>query len=140
MGSESLRTLLMVDDEDQVLSAVKRALRHEKYHILTARNGEEALAQLTEHEVGVILTDNRMKGIELLGKARLIQPKGVHLVLSGYTAFSGPDEDLEPGENYRYLTRPWDESMLLEMLREAFRRYEKADGYEKSPCPKFVMR
>lgn len=138
MGRGSSRTLLVVDDEDKVLSAVKRALRNEKYHILTARNGEEALAQLTEHEVGVILTDNRMKGIELLGKARLIQPKGVHLVLSGYTAFSGPDEDFEPGENYRYLTRPWDESMLSEMLREAFRRYEKASGHEKSPCPKFV--
>jgi diguanylate cyclase (GGDEF)-like protein len=57
---EAKSTLLLVDDEPGIISALNRLLRRENYHVLTANSGEEALALLAEHEVGVILTDQRM--------------------------------------------------------------------------------
>jgi DNA-binding NtrC family response regulator len=126
VSQEALRTLLLVDDETNVLASLKRFLRHENYRILTAESAEEALAILAANEVGVILTDHRMpgtSGIELLSKVRIMYPKVVRMVLSGYTAVDSLTQAINRGEIYRFLTKPWEDKELLETLREAFRQY-----------------
>lgn len=123
---ESSRTLLLVDDETNVLAALKRLLRRENYRILTAENGDEALALLAAHEVGVILTDQRMPGLsgtELLAKVRMMHPQTVRMVLSGYTGLDSLTEAINRGEIFRFLAKPWDEIELLQAIRAAFRYY-----------------
>ncbi len=126
VDNEAQSTLLLVDDEANVLSAVKRLLRRENYRILTATSGEEALALLAEHDVGVILTDQRMPGMsgtELLARARVMHPKAVRMVLSGYTGLESLTDAINRGEIFRFLTKPWEEVDLLDAIREAFRHY-----------------
>jgi len=133
VSNEALRTLLLVDDDANVKSALKRAVRNENYHILLAGTGEEALALLSMYEVGVILTDQRMpgmSGIELLAKVRVMYPKVVRTVLSGYTEFNSLAEAINRGEIYRYLVKPWEDKELLKTLREAFRQYAENAGGE----------
>lgn len=120
------QTLLLVDDEASILSSLKRLLRREKYTILTASSGEEALDLLARHEVGVILTDQRMSGIsgiELLARARVMHPRTVRMVLSGYTGLDSLTEAINRGEIFKFMMKPWEESDLLQAIREAFRHY-----------------
>ncbi len=133
VDNESLQTLLLVDDESSVVSSLKRLLRRENYLILTASSGEEALALLAEHQVGVILTDQRMTGMtgtELLERVRSMHPQTVRMVLSGYTGLESLTEAINRGEIFKFLTKPWDEMELIDTLRAAFRQY--ANNYNSS--------
>jgi diguanylate cyclase (GGDEF)-like protein len=128
VDSEALATLLLVDDEPRVLSSLKRLLRRDNYHILTAGSGDEAMAVLAEHPVGVILTDQRMPGMtgtELLARARTMHPKAIRMVLSGFTGFDSLTEAINRGEIFRFLTKPWEESEVLDAIRDAFRHYRE---------------
>ncbi len=126
VDNEGLSTLLLVDDEPGILSSLSRLLRRENYRILTASTCEEALRQLAEHQVGVIIIDQRMPGMsgtELLARARAMHPKTVRMVLSGYTALDSLTEAINRGEIYKFLTKPWDDAEMIHTVRDAFRHY-----------------
>ncbi|MCK9379480.1 MAG: EAL domain-containing protein [Sulfuritalea sp.] len=130
VDSEATATLLLVDDEPSVLSSLKRLLRRENYRILTATSGEEAMVQLAEHEVGVIITDQRMPGMsgtDLLARVRTMHPKAVRMVLSGYTGLDSLTEAINRGEIYKFLTKPWEEKELIATVRDAFRHYAETN-------------
>lgn len=121
------RTILLVDDEANITSALKRTLRRDGYNILTANSGEEGLNLLAIHEVGVIISDQRMPqmtGVEFLRKVKALYPKTFRIVLSGYTELESVTSAINEGAIYKFLTKPWDDEQLRENIREAFQRYE----------------
>lgn len=129
VDNEALSTLLLVDDEPNILTSLSRLLRRENYRILTAATCEEALTQLAEHQVGVIIIDQRMPGMsgtELLARARSMHPKTVRMVLSGYTALESLTEAINRGEIYKFLTKPWEDAELIQTVRDAFRHYSES--------------
>jgi PAS domain S-box-containing protein/diguanylate cyclase (GGDEF)-like protein len=124
------RTLLLVDDEDNIVSALKRTLRRDGYHIVTARDAAEGLQRLTEHEVDVIVSDQRMPGmtgVEFLRRAKDLYPHTVRMVLSGYTELQSIIDAVNEGAIYKFLTKPWDDERLREHVAEAFRQKGMAD-------------
>ncbi|PWF42080.1 EAL domain-containing protein [Massilia glaciei] len=124
------RTLLSVDDEAHVTSALQRALRSEGYRILTAASGAEGLAVLAENHADVILSDQRMpgmSGVDFLRNAKRRHPNTVRLVLSGHTELRSITDAINEGAAYRFLTKPWDDDHLREHLAEAFAHKEMAD-------------
>ena len=128
IDNEAFSTLLLVDDDANILSSLQRQLRRENYRILSATSCEEALTLLAEHQVGVLIVDQRMPGLsgtELLARARAMHPRTVRMVLSGYTAVDSLTEAINRGEIYKFLTKPWDEAKLIETVREAFRHYRE---------------
>jgi len=121
------RTLLLVDDEPAILSALKRLLRRENMQVLTANSGAEGLEMLASHGVGVVISDARMPemdGAEFLGKVRQMYPDTVRIILSGYTDLKAVTSAVNRGELFKFLTKPWDDVELLDTIREAFRVYE----------------
>jgi len=121
------RTLLLVDDEANVLNALMRLLRRDGYRILRAESGLAALDLLATNEVGVIVSDQRMpamNGVEFLRRAKQIHPDTVRMVLSGYTELKSVTDAINEGAVYKFLTKPWDDELLRENIREAFQRYE----------------
>ncbi|TRW89715.1 response regulator [Candidatus Methylobacter oryzae] len=125
--SKTPRTILLVDDEVNITNALKRTLRNDGYTILIANSGEEGLALLAEHEVGVIISDQRMPhmtGIEFLRKVKLLYPKTLRIVLSGYTELESITNAINDGAIYKFLTKPWDDDLLKNNIREAFQYYE----------------
>ncbi len=121
------RTLLLVDDEANVLNAITRLLRPEGYRILRAESGEAALDLLATNKVGVILSDQRMpgmSGVEFLRRAKQIHPDTVRMVLSGYTELKSVTDAINEGSVYKFLTKPWDDDRLRAHIREGFQRYE----------------
>lgn len=121
------RTLLLVDDELNIVSALKRTLRREGYRILTANSAEEGLNLLVDNKVGVIISDQRMPhmtGVDFLRKVKLLYPKTLRLVLSGYTELESVTSAINEGAIYKFLTKPWDDEFLRNHIREAFEYYE----------------
>ena len=129
-GPERQRTLLVVDDEANILSALKRVLRRERYRTLTAGSGAEGLAILAAHDVDVIVSDQRMPGmtgVEFLRKAKERHPDTVRMVLSGYTDLQSVTDAINEGAIYKFLTKPWDDALLKANIEEAFRRKALSD-------------
>ncbi len=127
------RTLLLVDDEPNVLASLKRLLRRDGYQILTADNGIEGLQQLAKHPVDIIVSDQRMPGmtgVEFLRQAKALYPDTVRIVLSGYTELQSVTDAINEGSVYRFLTKPWDDDQLRNFITEAFRHKELADENE----------
>lgn len=124
------RTLLLVDDEENIVAALKRLLRRDGYHIVTACSAAEGLQRLAEHEVDVIVSDQRMPGmtgVEFLHRAKALYPNTVRMVLSGYTELQSIIDAVNEGAVYKFLTKPWDDARLREHVAEAFRQKELAD-------------
>jgi diguanylate cyclase (GGDEF)-like protein/PAS domain S-box-containing protein len=124
------RTLLLVDDEENILSSLKRLLRRDGYHIVTANSAAEGLQRLAEHEVDVIISDQRMPGmtgVEFLRRAKVVYPDTIRMVLSGYTELQSIIDAVNEGAIYKFLTKPWDDERLREHVAEAFRQKDLGD-------------
>ncbi|MBI5007259.1 MAG: response regulator [Nitrosomonadales bacterium] len=121
------RTLLLVDDEENITSALVRLLRQDGYRILRANSAVEGLELLAQNAVGVIISDQRMPnmtGVEFLGKVRELYPDTVRIVLSGYTELNSVTDAINRGSVYKFFTKPWDDDLLRANVQEAFQRYE----------------
>ena len=124
------RTLLLVDDEPNIVSALRRLFRREGYRIVTASSGAEGLQRMAEYEVDVVLSDQRMPGmtgVEFLRRAKELYPDTVRMVLSGYTELQSITDAVNEGAIYRFLTKPWDDERLLVHVQEAFAHKEMGD-------------
>jgi len=124
------RTLLLVDDEPNILQSLKRLLRRGGYRILTAEGGQEGLELLEDNVVQVIVSDARMPrmgGIEFLDKARARWPDCIRIMLSGYTDLEAVIQAVNRSAIYKFLPKPWEDDLLRDHIEEAFRQYELKD-------------
>jgi response regulator RpfG family c-di-GMP phosphodiesterase len=120
-------TLLVVDDEPDVADSVHDLLRR-RFNVLRARNAEEGFAVLREHDVHVIMSDQRMPkttGVELLEKARVRHPHAIRLLFTGYADVEAIIAAINHGHIYRFLRKPWQPQELEEAVSEAVREYER---------------
>jgi len=124
------RTLLMVDDEESILSSLKRLFRRDGYRIFTAGGGAEGLEVLAAHPVDIVISDQRMPnmtGVEFLRQVKQRYPDTVRIVLSGYTELNSITEAINEGAIYKFLTKPWEDDQLRADVQEAFQYKELAD-------------
>ncbi|MFZ6844723.1 EAL domain-containing protein [Undibacterium sp. RuTC16W] len=124
------RSLLLVDDEPNILASVKRLLRRDGYQIFTANSGQDGLRLLSENKVDVIVSDQRMPemtGVEFLRNAKKLYPDTIRIVLSGYTELQSITDAINEGAIYKFLTKPWEDEQLKEQIAEAFHHKEMAD-------------
>jgi CheY-like chemotaxis protein len=124
-------TLLLLDDEPNVLSSLMRLLRRDGYQILAAHNAQEAFSMLATHEVQVVVSDQRMpdmNGTEFLSRVRKLYPGTVRIILSGYAELESVLGAINRGEIYRFYTKPWDDQALRDNIREAFRYHALMHG------------
>ncbi|VWC65888.1 two-component system response regulator [Burkholderia lata] len=115
-------SILLVDDEPSVLSALRRAFRPAGYEILTAESGEAALEILASTEVDLIVSDMRMPGLsgaEFLARARALYPDTMRILLTGYAEIASVVQAVNDGGVYRYLNKPWDDHDLLLTIEHA---------------------
>ncbi|WP_291995497.1 EAL domain-containing protein [Candidatus Accumulibacter sp. ACC003] len=128
---DEARCLLLVDDEPSIVAALRRVLRRDGYHILTAASAAEGLELLALNDVQVIVSDQRMpvmNGTEFLGRVKEMHPDTIRIVLSGYTDLKSVTDAVNRGAIYKFLTKPWDDDLLREHIREAFIHYEARKG------------
>ncbi|MGY6275487.1 EAL domain-containing protein [Methylomonas sp. MgM2] len=121
------RVLLLVDDEPNILSALVRTLRRRGFHILSTTSTREAFDLLATQKPGVVISDQRMPeltGTEFLRRVKEIYPDTVRMVLSGYAELNSVISAVNQGSVYKFLTKPWEDDVLIESIEDAFRIYE----------------
>jgi len=119
-------TILFVDDEDNILKSLKRALNKEPYRKLFARSGEEALKILQKEDVHVIVTDMRMPGmtgLQLLRKVKPEYPDIVKLVLSGFAQLPQVLATVNQVDIFKFITKPWEIDEFKHALNSALDYY-----------------
>jgi two-component system response regulator HupR/HoxA len=121
------RTVLFVDDEEEVLRSLDMGLIYEPYNKLFAKSGKEALEILQTEDVHVIVTDMRMpdmSGLQLLRTVKKEYPKIIRVVLSAYTQATTLLTAINQGEIFRYITKPWElEEEFKPAIRQAIDYY-----------------
>ncbi|MCL5062783.1 MAG: response regulator [Nitrospiraceae bacterium] len=118
--------ILFVDDEENVLTAVKRVFMDAGYTILTALSGKEALKILEENDVQVIVSDYRMpdmNGIELLKVVRKQREDIIRIILSGYADLNALITAVNEGHIYKFIPKPWNDDELRITISNALDRY-----------------
>jgi len=116
----SCPTLLVVDDEVRILSALKRSLRREGFEMLFAETAEEALELLGAHPVDFVLSDQKMPGmtgLELLEQVAGRWPRVGRALLTGWPE-EVPRKRAEAAGIIAVLPKPWDDGELKRMLHE----------------------
>jgi response regulator RpfG family c-di-GMP phosphodiesterase len=118
--------LLIVDDEKANLRLLERLFRQD-YYCLTASSGEEAIELLSQHDVAILITDQRMprmSGIELLKRTAELRPHMARILLTGYTDIRALVEAINCGLVHRYITKPWNNDDLKLEVGRALQEYE----------------
>ncbi len=113
--------VLFVDDEPNVLSALRRALRREPYSCLFAEGPDEALELLGENDIDLVVSDHlmpAMDGLTFLKKVREMYPQVVRIILTGHADLEMAIEAINEGEVYRFLTKPWNDVELKITLKQ----------------------
>jgi signal transduction histidine kinase len=125
--SQRRPTLLVVDDEPEMLRSVHDLFRLD-YRVLTFVSGAEALKALAEEEeVDVILSDQRMPemtGVELLREAKRLRPVVTRLLFTGYADIKAVIDAINEGNVFRYVAKPWDPDEMLSVVRQAVDQHD----------------
>jgi DNA-binding NtrC family response regulator len=124
--------IMIVDDEPANLRLLERLFRRD-YTVVSAASGEEALQLLGQHDVALLITDQRMPGmtgIELLQLTASLRPHMVRIILTGYTDMTALVEAINCGHVYKYMTKPWDNNALRLTVERALEHYETYAGIE----------
>jgi CheY-like chemotaxis protein len=116
--------LLLVDDEPNILAALRRLLRRDGYDIVADTDAHAALRRLETEDFDVIVSDQRMPditGVEFLRRAKTLRPHSMRIVLSGYTDLDSVTSAINEGAIYKFLTKPWDDDQLRSHIAAAMR-------------------
>ena len=120
-SGDRLPSLLVVDDEERILSALRRTLRREGYEIVTSESVHGALRILDERPIDMILSDQKMpgmSGLQFLTEAAKRCPRAVRMLITGWTE-EIPPQKLEELGIFALINKPWDDAQLKETLRRA---------------------
>jgi DNA-binding NtrC family response regulator len=120
-------TVLLVDDDVDLVESMARGLRHANYRVLVAHGGPEALETLAAEAVDVLVTDLEMPGmdgLELLDRSRDLRPDAVRIVLTGHASAQSAMEAINHDEVHRYLAKPLSRDQLDATLAVAFERLQ----------------
>jgi DNA-binding NtrC family response regulator len=118
-------TLLIVDDDPSVLEVLDARLQSAGFSVLKAENGENALQLLKGHKVELLISDMKMpgmSGMEVLAKARVIQPGVPVIFLTAYGTIPDAVKAVKAGA-VDYLAKPFDGKELIKKLQEVLERH-----------------
>ncbi|MBI3803021.1 MAG: response regulator [Nitrospirae bacterium] len=126
-GGGSKHLLLCVDDEENILHALRRLFRKEPYEIITAVSAKKGLVLLESQPVALVISDHRMpemEGTEFLAEVRERKPDVIRIMLTGYADMKAAIEAINDCQVYRYISKPWSDDDLRLTVREALRQYD----------------
>jgi response regulator RpfG family c-di-GMP phosphodiesterase len=117
--------ILCVDDERSILHTMERLLNMTGYKTLTAASGEEGLKIMEKEYIDLVISDQRMPGMtgsEFLKIVKQKYPNTIRIMLSGHSDFENLVNAVNEGEIYRFISKPWDNEELKEILRVTLNR------------------
>jgi DNA-binding NarL/FixJ family response regulator len=111
--------VLCIDDDAEVLAALRRMLRHEPYEVITAPSAAEGFASLRSRAVEVVISDERMpetSGCDFLAVVRERWPWIRRVILTAHPGHSVMIRGFEAGIDFLF-HKPWDDRALKNAIR-----------------------
>ena len=119
--------LLVVDDEENILRALKRVLRRCPWEIVTALDAESGLEKLKDFTPEVVISDFRlpgMNGVDFLSRVKEQLPKAQRILLTGQADPNAIEAAINQSEIFRFISKPWNDGQLVLTIRSAFEQYQ----------------
>ncbi len=118
--------VLIVDDEDMVITSLRAYLRLETdYQVEGITDPEEAARFLETDPVDVVISDYlmpKMNGIQLLARSKELQPEATRILLTGHADKQSAIQAINEVGLYQYLEKPWENAQLLLVIRSGIER------------------
>ena len=122
----NLPRILVVDDEEAILETMKFTFEDE-YEVYTSTDARRALDILDEKSpIAAVLTDHRMpgmSGVEFVTEVWQRHPATVRMILTGFADMDAILEAINRGHVYAYLTKPWEQDQLKQLMKRAVDHY-----------------
>ena len=126
-SNNSLKRILIVDDEEIVLVALRETLRREGYGVTTCSTPEKALQVVRTDPFSVIISDFQMPGmtgLDFLAQAKQLQPNTTRILITAVLSLDTVIDAINKGEIYRFIVKPWLREELLATVKNAVQRHE----------------
>ncbi len=123
--------ILFVDDEQLILSALRRTLRNEGFELYFTTDPLSAPRMIAEHRIDVIVSDHMMpdmSGVELLALVRSLHRNVVRVMMTGQADLSATIRAVNEGAVHRFLEKPWDDAQLKRVLHEIERTRDRTSA------------
>ncbi len=127
ISNAPMHHILVVDDEEIVLVALRETLHRDGYKVVACSSAIEALTILKQQPFSVIISDQQMPmitGLEFLSQVKQIQPDATRILITAVLSLSTVIDAINKGEIYRFVVKPWLREDLLATIRNAVQRYE----------------
>lgn len=118
--------IVFIDDEKNILNALKRLFHKDSYEMYFFDDPKKAIEEIGKIQPAVIVSDQRMPGMSgarLLESARIICPDAIRLILTGYTDMTTVIEAINLGHVNRFISKPWDDEQLKVEINDAVLMY-----------------
>ena len=119
--------ILLVDDEPNVLNALRRVFRQENYAVTMASGGQEALALLRKEPFHLMISDYMMPGMngaELLKQVKALKPEVIRIMLTGHADTGAVMGAINEGAVYKFILKPWNDDDLRVTVALALEQYD----------------
>lgn len=121
---ETVRDILVADDEAVVVSLIRDMLEDEGHRVVTAGDGLSAFEAVKQHSFDLIVTDIRMpemNGIELVRAARELQPDVAVIFITGYADLNSAKDAIQQGA-YDYIMKPFELTEIRTAVNKALKK------------------
>jgi DNA-binding NtrC family response regulator len=126
MDQSASSTILLVDDEEMVVTSIKSFLTLETdYEVAAYTSPKEALEYVSKHRVDVVISDYLMPdidGIEFLAKVKELQPEATRILLTGYADKENAIKAINDVGLYQYIEKPWENEDLKLIIRNGLEK------------------
>ena len=136
-ASPATPTILVVDDEPVVLTALKFTLEREGFPVVACASPLKALAVLEERDFAVIISDQRMPemlGLDFLIESRRLRPQASRILITAVLALPTIIDAINKGEIFRFVAKPWLREELVATVRNAVQRHDLVTRNEALQC------
>jgi DNA-binding NtrC family response regulator len=119
--------LLVVDNEEVALAALRDLLRQQGYAVATAQNAAQAAAILQQQQFAAVLADQQLPmltGVEFLAEVKRVQPDACRILMASSLTLGAVIEAVNKVEIFRFVHKPWRQEELLFLARNAVEHYE----------------
>ncbi|HHT9134626.1 MAG TPA: response regulator [Candidatus Avalokitesvara rifleensis] len=116
-------TILVVDDDPEIVTLLSKILLNEGHNVMDAQNGRKALRKVEKGGIDLVILDlimPEMGGIEVLKRLGDMAPKSAVIVLTGHGDLQTAREAMMLGA-YEYITKPFDADFVKAVVRRALR-------------------
>ena len=120
-------SILLVDDEQGVISALKRAFMEESYEIFTANSGVDGLNIMKNNKIKLVISDERMPGMsgtEFLTTVKNLFPSTIRIMLTGHANIQSAMSAVNSGEIYRFFAKPWNDLEIKLSIKAAIDKFD----------------